>query len=336
MTRTTVPRPFDPVSLFPELAAHARTATRLHPRPGRPSATGSHVGGPLLWPADEPWPRCSQPHRVQERHPVPADLAGRLGARPDPIKTAQLYPGYFGIEHGDTGTRLITHVTRPAAVPSPLLPVVQLRAQDVPDLPTPPGKDMLQVLWCPQVHPEDREQYGPAVQLRWRSQAHIGAPSPAPPAPALEPDEMFRPRPCILHPEQVVEYPWWQELPERLAGQVRAFDDSCEFGQPSYYAVSQARGWKAGGYANWGTSDRQPMTCDGCSEEMTLVLSMTSSESFGGTWRTEQEADVEPSWSDLRWRDIDRPTGVTVGWDDALRIFACLSCPGTPHRLNAQ
>ncbi|MEU0600681.1 hypothetical protein ABZ484_20955 [Streptomyces sp. NPDC006393] len=51
---TTPPRPVDVTALFPELAPLARTATRLHPRPGSPTVHDSSVGGPLLWPADEP------------------------------------------------------------------------------------------------------------------------------------------------------------------------------------------------------------------------------------------------------------------------------------------
>ncbi|MGA4863657.1 hypothetical protein ACPB9J_13515 [Streptomyces lavendulocolor] len=51
---TTPPRPFDISVLFPQLAPLARTATRLHPRPGSPTVHDSTVGGPLLWPADEP------------------------------------------------------------------------------------------------------------------------------------------------------------------------------------------------------------------------------------------------------------------------------------------
>ncbi|MFE1443243.1 hypothetical protein [Streptomyces sp. NPDC058739] len=35
---TTPPRPFDVTALFPQLAPLARTATRLHPRPGSPTA----------------------------------------------------------------------------------------------------------------------------------------------------------------------------------------------------------------------------------------------------------------------------------------------------------
>lgn len=54
MTRTTPPRPVDIEAVFPALAAHRRTATRLHPRHGVPGAEDSSVAGPLLWPADEP------------------------------------------------------------------------------------------------------------------------------------------------------------------------------------------------------------------------------------------------------------------------------------------
>ncbi|PZW00521.1 hypothetical protein SAMN05443287_1246 [Micromonospora phaseoli] len=59
MTRTTPPRTVDITELFTELREHSATATRLHPRPGTPTGADSSVGGPLLWPADEPWPVCT-------------------------------------------------------------------------------------------------------------------------------------------------------------------------------------------------------------------------------------------------------------------------------------
>jgi len=43
---------------MPELAPYGREAARLHPERGTPGAGDSSIGGPLLWPADEPWPRC--------------------------------------------------------------------------------------------------------------------------------------------------------------------------------------------------------------------------------------------------------------------------------------
>lgn len=58
MARTTPPRPVDVAGAFPRLRDHRATTTRLHPRPGSPSHTDSSIGGPLLWPAGEPWPYC--------------------------------------------------------------------------------------------------------------------------------------------------------------------------------------------------------------------------------------------------------------------------------------
>jgi hypothetical protein len=103
--------------------------------------------------------------------------------------------------------------------------------------------------------------------------------------------------------EQVIEYPWWQELPADLGERVNAFDDSREFGGESYYSVSQAPGWKAGGYASWGGTD--------------LIL-------------------MQQAWGDPEWMAATEPTGVTVGRYGQMRIFTCSACPGKPIRLNIQ
>ena len=44
---------------FAEFAGRAATTVRLHPRPSEPGPRSSSLGGPLLWPADEPWPYCT-------------------------------------------------------------------------------------------------------------------------------------------------------------------------------------------------------------------------------------------------------------------------------------
>ncbi|MGW9040462.1 hypothetical protein ACWGQ4_36565, partial [Streptomyces sp. NPDC055721] len=62
---TTQPRPFDVTALFPQLAPLARTATRLHPRPGAPTVHDSSVGGPLRWAPDEAWPCSEETHDRQ-------------------------------------------------------------------------------------------------------------------------------------------------------------------------------------------------------------------------------------------------------------------------------
>ncbi|MEU5812082.1 hypothetical protein [Streptomyces sp. NPDC047718] len=58
--RTLAPIPFDVEAVFPELAGTAREATLLYPRAGEPGPDDSSIGGPLLWPADEPWPMCAE------------------------------------------------------------------------------------------------------------------------------------------------------------------------------------------------------------------------------------------------------------------------------------
>ncbi|MFI6515464.1 hypothetical protein ACIBF1_07900 [Spirillospora sp. NPDC050679] len=62
MPHTTRPPIVDIAAEIPGLAAHARTAVRLHPRRGDPGPDDSSIGGPLRWPADEPWPFCDGPH----------------------------------------------------------------------------------------------------------------------------------------------------------------------------------------------------------------------------------------------------------------------------------
>ncbi|WP_207229573.1 hypothetical protein [Ktedonosporobacter rubrisoli] len=63
--RTTPPRPVDIAALFPELAPLARTTTRLHPCSGTPTPYDSSVGGPLLWPMNDPWPYCEELHDLE-------------------------------------------------------------------------------------------------------------------------------------------------------------------------------------------------------------------------------------------------------------------------------
>ncbi|MFD7629618.1 hypothetical protein ACFV7Q_26930 [Streptomyces sp. NPDC059851] len=55
------PRAEAVLAAVPELAPYARDAALLHPERGQPDRGSSSLGGPLLWPADEPWPTCSLP-----------------------------------------------------------------------------------------------------------------------------------------------------------------------------------------------------------------------------------------------------------------------------------
>lgn len=82
MILTTGPASHDPARDIPELAPYARTTVRLHPRRGVPGARDSHIGGPLWWPAAEPWPSCGEHRDVNGRQlgPYPLVAVAQLTA----------------------------------------------------------------------------------------------------------------------------------------------------------------------------------------------------------------------------------------------------------------
>ncbi|MFD3553868.1 hypothetical protein ACFWWA_17440 [Streptomyces goshikiensis] len=55
---STRPSTEEIIAAVPGLAPYPRAAVVLAPERGEPTVHQSSVGGPLLWPADEPWPHC--------------------------------------------------------------------------------------------------------------------------------------------------------------------------------------------------------------------------------------------------------------------------------------
>ncbi|WP_285546617.1 hypothetical protein [Streptomyces lavendulae] len=299
MSRTTPPRPFDVTALFPRLAPLARTATRLHPRPGSPSVHDSSVGGPLLWPADEPWPHCDEPH---EGHgagagPSPAQvrLLRRHRAAMEDRRRRDPEGPWATPEELATDDRLQAGRPWPEG-PTAMLPVAQLYARDVPQLRTlgPPRADLLQVLWCPFDHPA-----APRPGLFWRSAAEVTDVLGAPPEPSAIQFSDYLPDPCLFAPEQVAEYPNPLELSKELREQLgdwtrwqaaagSAVDSSYEAAPEEFYLnhLSVAPGWKVGGWSSWGLTDPVPRRCPRCDTEMDPLLTIASTEwdGAGGSW----------------------------------------------------
>jgi hypothetical protein len=245
---------------------------------------------------------------------------------------ASQIPGFAGIDHR-AGTAL-GYAARPQRVPSPLVAVAQLRAVDVADLCAPAGADLLQVLWCPNEHEDGGGSWAPAVMLRWRRAAALSTVSSGPPAPedtASEP--RYRPRPCVLHPEQVVEHPWWQDLPSDLGRRVQAWDTE----QDGVYhrQLSTAPGWKVGGFPPWPTTDPAPMYCQDCGCAMRHLLQLDSTE-WGDAhrWRPHEEHELRPGTAG--YAAAREPTGVVAGRSGLYRLFYCPSCPGVPARADLQ
>ncbi|TNM28775.1 hypothetical protein [Streptomyces sedi] len=337
LVRTTPPRPVDVAALFPRLAPLAREATRLHPRPGAPSARDSSVGGPLLWPADEPWPHCAIPHPEANevlRHVRPERRARRVAAGGEVRE-----PAAPEEDDGDIGW---------PEGPVPLLPVAQLFLRDVP-FPRPHGRaeaDLLQVLWCPFEHPDT---YLPATALFWRSSAAVTDVLVAPPEPTLVEFDFLVPEPCVLAPERVVEYPGPLELDRELresladpgawrAGGAEAdaagVDGAYGSLPESFYhrQLSVAPGWKAGGWPSWGYTDPVPRLCAACGADMDPLLTIATFEWDGDQhgWIPfeDQAAASAPRRAGL---DPRQPTAVRIGSGYKQQLYVCPVAPEHPH-----
>ncbi|MEU1038662.1 hypothetical protein [Streptomyces sp. NPDC005907] len=352
--RTTPPRPLDIEEHFPELAAHRGTTTRLHPRPGTPDASMSSVGGTLLWPADEPWPVCTESHgrnhgrRPADIHEERRILAGAWARDPatGPIEEERRLLAELSREHrvadlADTD-------------PLPMIGLAQLYQRDIADLPPGPDDcDLLQVFWCP-FDRHGASGYGMSLHLRRRRSREVTNPLATPPQPEVVGYAGYIPEPCVLHPEQVTTYPFagllpaelcaridaWEEALEESAeaaredmtDEVQSWDTEAEYEEwarareakappepPAYqYDLSIPPGWRVGGFASWHLTDPSPMDCRTCAAPMDLLLTIDSSEWDGGSG----------SWTPVEDRDLPThgsatPTEVTVGRWGELNIFTC-------------
>ncbi|MFI7357812.1 hypothetical protein ACIBTP_28310 [Streptomyces avidinii] len=297
MSRTTPPRSVDVTAVFPQLAPLARPATRLHPRPGSPTPHDSSVGGPLLWPADEPWPYCDELHGLYDS----------------------------SVDEWHEG-------------PNPMVPVAQLYVRDIPLLRPPGQADLLQVLWCPFEHEPD---YKPPTALFWRSSAEVTDIRAAPSGPSAVEYDGYLPKPCVLAPEQITEYPNHLELSKELQQQLEDWSRWREAGPgmdgsyapypESFYRsqLSVAPGWKVGGWPQWGFTDPVPRLCPACGTAMDALLTIASNE-----WDRNNHGWVP--YEDQALAALDdaaaaNPPGVEVSRSNRLQLYVCPESPDHPH-----
>ncbi|WP_433549271.1 DUF1963 domain-containing protein [Streptomyces sp. CA-294286] len=191
-------------TLPPEHGMLTRVATLLNAEPGEPGSRASSLGGPLLWPADEPWPHCAQEDHWT--YPVGGSL--------DPI-----VPGSV-----------------------PMVPILQLFARDVPEVPFPPDKDLLQLVWCALNHDEGPHLVVP--RLYWRREADVeerGLLAEAPVAGGGEYDEYNVPQEgrCTLSPSTAQDFPSRHDLPDGL----RDTADTQERLSESHLVATKLGGW---------------------------------------------------------------------------------------------
>jgi hypothetical protein len=290
----------------------------------------------LLWPADDPWPTCQQPHDRLERILLPPGISSWDQA----VQWARDTGLSVGRE-GDGPIFAERHRDQLPELASPLVGVLQLYACDVPELPFPDRTDLLQLLWCPNDHGEP--WWGPCPVAVWRRAAEVTEPLATPPAPRLDDDWFARdylPLPCELHPEPVIEYPdpcpvpadyphrcsW----PAELSEQVQEWDEQHK--DLYWAALSVAPGTKVGGYPRWIQHPEWPVC--GCGRPMDHLLTIASDE-FGtrGRWlplEDRQDPKITSQRRSIVDRDAWAPHGLMLCDVGSMYLFTCTACAERP------
>ncbi|MBL0888315.1 hypothetical protein [Myceligenerans indicum] len=289
--RTPSP-PSDIIAVFPALAGHERTTTRLHPAPGAPTASESSIGGPLWWPADEPWPHARGRYEIDRSRPA--------------------------------GSRQVQ------GPPVPLLAGVQLWVRDVPELPHPDGIDLLQILWdsSDEVDAFDSAGFrtaGPDDVFRvvWRRAADVVEVLTDQPrqTEAQFILDTYVPVPCVLNPERVVEYPPSWVLGEEFAAEVDARDK--ELGTCYGWEHTYADGTKIGGWpadSGVGGPYYEAFRCE-CGAGLEAFLTLASTE-VAHNERTTTTTYYRPAESEPH-EECSQPTGLVFGRWTHLQLFYC-------------
>jgi hypothetical protein len=329
---TTPPPPLDITTVFPELSALAATTVRLHPRAGRPGMRDSSLGGPLLWPASEPWPVCTRQHLNQELVDVPREITSWDGADAwaaalDPRARVSRYSRRLSPDGQWGPSTAVIDYSGPPDPPSPLIGVVQIYARDVPDLPFPDGADLFQLLWCPNEHNED-PWFGPWPAAFWRRSADVTGQVAGPPEPLFDNDgnaASYDPAPCLLHPEHVTEYPHLEDLADELQDQVRGWDEKT--GHLYWSSLGAAPGTKALGHPNWIQPRRLP-TCERGHRMQHLVTIANDEYGWGDRWVPAGDGDDDPAGAQRR----ESPHGLQLQRPrlGAMYLFTCTTCPHRP------
>jgi hypothetical protein len=315
MARRTRP-PQQPIDArFPDLLPLQRVAVRLHPHrvaaPLPPSA--SKIGGHILWPEDESWPVCTEREYAVE--PV---------APPNPVALTDLLTGR---SYGETwiGPEDRRHT-------GIYLPVLQLRRDDVPELPFPDDSDLFQLVWCSRLHEGD---YQPRIRLYWRRERDITHPRASFPRPiavtsddatvnTMSADFLVPLYECAVAPERILEYPSLTDLEQMGLIPDDASADLWDAQNRGELGTAHG-GTKVGGWPVW-SQEAVALSCPR-GHEMRYLLSFETFEPL-------EELILSPDEQE-RLQHLDareevayrEPTGMAFGRNGFLHVFWCPACP---------
>jgi uncharacterized protein YwqG len=176
------------------------------------------------------------------------------------------------------------------------VPVLQLRQENVPNMPFMPETNLMQLLWIPQS--SDSTGYDPKLEVFWRkleaSENTV----------VLEPDyhedeDMYRVEECAIHLEQVIEYPYLGELSYFERQAIHAWEATISPPLPLHfnpepvyqYRLSTCPGSKVGGYPDWSGQDPRIPT-NAQNQPLEYLLTISDNEWHGGSYE--------------RWRPIEQ------------------------------
>jgi hypothetical protein len=170
--------------------------------------------------------------------------------------------------------------------------------------------------------------------LLWRSTAEVTSKALLDETPRpYDFDDGYVPRPCVVHPTEVVEYPNW-DMPESLSETVGTWSREMEESTGiSYYDAFTTSQSKVGGYPGW-TQEPQWPDC-ACGERMEHLLTISASESCGRWLPVEERNCPGSGWADGPELEDDSH-GMDMGDMGGVYLFVCWACPGWPtvHRYD--
>ena len=224
---------------------------------------------------------------------------------------------------------------------SALVPILQIRADDVPELGFPRGKDLFQLLWCPNDH---RPKYVPNPLVVWRASKKVTKPLEHIPSPTLCGDwsQYYCPQPCRLQPERVTEYPdageVYNNMPtlrellecnEKLE-KLCAANNASEPLDLYQDSLSTADGCKIGGYPHW-IQDPDVPKC-ACGRKMDYLLTIASAEWDGANFVRWLPVEDRRAWGGPREKSepVHCPTSLMFGDVGNLNYFICRKCKDWP------
>ncbi|MFB6811966.1 hypothetical protein [Streptomyces sp. NPDC056387] len=297
MIRTTPPRPFDVTAVFPDLAPLARPAIRLHPRPGSPTPHDSSVGGPLLWPAGEPWPYCPESHewhdpRTDEWHEGPNAM----------LPVAQLYVRDVPLLRPPGQADLFQMLWCPFEHEPDCKPPTALFWRSAAEV-----TDVLAA--APETCAVEHDEYVPEPCV-------------------LAPEQITEyPHPMQLSQElqrQLEDWSTWQAAGAGLDSSYAPYPDA-------FYKeeLSIAPGWKVGGWPPWGLTDPIARFCAVCGAEMAPLLTVPSKE-----WHSRHLSWVpyeDQAIAAVDHSGVVNSPRIQVSGGNHLQLYVCPESPDHPH-----